>query len=353
MTRGRSDGPARRASGGTPAARGTSVAIVGAGPCGLAAAIALQQAGLRTIVYDRSCVVSSIASYPTYMTFFSTAEKISIGGLPFVTAGEKPTRREALAYYRMVVQYFGVRLRLYEHVIDIARAGEHYIVRSETARGSAEAAYDAIVIATGYFGTPNMLDVPGETLPHVTHVYREGHESFRREVIVVGGGNSAVDAALDLYRCGAKVTIVHFAEGLDPNVKPWVLPDIRNRLADGSIGARWQSRVTRIDIDSVAIDGPAGPEQLRADRVYLMTGFTPNSTLLRELGVSIDAATGVPWHDRATMETNVERVFIAGVLASGYDANKVFIENGRGHGTLIAQRLLAVRPAAAGSQVAQ
>jgi thioredoxin reductase (NADPH) len=324
----------------------TSVAVIGAGPCGLATAIALKEAGARPVVYDRSCLVSSIASYPTYVTFFSTAEKISIGGLPFVTAGDKPTRREALAYYRTAVQYFGLLLRLYEPVREIVRAGEHFVVRSETPRGLVEAPYDAIVVATGYFGNPNLLHVPGEALPHVSHVYREGHEAFRRDAVVVGGGNSAVDAALDLWRCGAKVTVVHFRDRLDPNVKPWVLPDITNRLTDGSITAHWNSRVTRIEVDAVLLEGPAGPERLHADRVYLMTGFTPDTTLLRELGVTIDPNTGIPAHDRSTMETDVKRVFIGGVLASGNDANKVFIENGRGHGALIARRLVAPRPVA-------
>jgi len=342
----------RRGSGGSVMARASgasiaSVAVIGAGPCGLGAAIALKQAGIRAVVYDRSCVTSSIASYPTYMTFFSTAEKISIGGLPFVTAGEKPTRREALAYYRMVVQYFNLVLRLYEPVLGIVRDGEHYVVRSRTPRGEVETPFEAVVVATGYFGTPNLLNVPGESLPHVTHLYHEGHDAFRRDVVVVGGGNSAVDAALDLWRCGAKVTLVHFRERLDENVKPWVLPDITNRLADGSITPVWSSRVTRIEADTLAIDGASGPQSLRANHVYVMTGFTPSTVLLQQLGVSIDAETGIPAHDRSTMETDVDRVFVAGVLASGNDANKVFIENGRGHGALIARRLGAGRPVAA------
>ena len=238
-----------------------------------------------------------------------------------------------------MVQYFGLVLRLYEPVTDAIWAGEHCIIHSHTPRGPVETPFDAVVIATGYFGTPNMLHVPGENLPQVAHVYREGHESFRRDVVVVGGGNSAVDAALDLWRCGAKVTLVHFRDRLDENVKPWVLPDITNRLAEGSIGARWNSRVTRIEVDSITVQSDAGPDRLSANQVFSMTGFTPNSTLLQQLGVRIDAATGIPAHDRTTMETDVDRVFIAGVLAAGYDANKVFIENGRGHGELIARHL--------------
>ena len=320
------------------------VAVIGAGPCGLAAAIALQKAGARPVVYDRGPVVSSVASYPLYMTFFSTAEKISIGGLPFVTGGDKPTRREALAYYRMVAQHYALPLRQYEPVLGIRAEGERFVVRSEPyGRPPVEEAYDAVVIATGYFGTPNTLDVPGESLPHVTHIYREGHEAFRQDAVVVGGGNSAVDAALDLYRSGARVTVVHFLDKFDPNVKPWILPDMQNRVAEGSIGVRWKSRVTRIEPTAVMVRGPDGAEhRLDAQHVYIMTGFTPSSTLLRQLGVEIDPETGVPAHDSATMETNVPGVFIAGVLASGYDANKIFIENGRNHGERIVQRLASL-----------
>jgi thioredoxin reductase (NADPH) len=285
--------------------------------------------------------VSSVASYPLYMTFFSTAEKISIGGLPFVTGGEKPTRREALAYYRMVAQHYALTIRQYEPVTDVRAEGERFVVRSEPyGRPVVEEPYDALVIATGYFGTPNTLDVPGEDLPHVTHLYREGHEAFRQDVVVVGGGNSAVDAALDLYRCGARVTVVHFLDKFDPNVKPWILPDMQNRVAEGSIAVRWKSRVTRIEPTAVLVRGTDGAEhRIDAQHVYVMTGFTPSSTLLRQVGVEIDTVTGIPSHDPATMETNVPGVFVAGVLASGYDANKIFIENGRNHGDRIIQRL--------------
>jgi thioredoxin reductase (NADPH) len=317
-----------------------SLAIIGAGPCGLAAGIALQRAGYRATIYDRSCVCSSIASYPLYTQFFSTAEKLSIGNIPFTTGGDKPTRRDALGYYRAIVQHFNLQVRQYEPVVDIRSEVPQFVVTSERrAEGAVETPYDAIVVATGYFGTPNLLDVPGEALPHVTHLYREGHEAFRQDAVVIGGGNSAVDAALDLYRCGSRVTVVHFADHFDSNVKPWILPDMLNRVKDGSIHVRWNARVTRIDLETLDIETPSGIERLPAQHVYPMTGFTPSVTLLRRLGVSIDDATGIPKHDSATMQTNVPGVFIAGVLASGYDANKIFIENGRNHGDHIAQCL--------------
>ena len=320
--------------------RETDVAIVGAGPCGLAAAIAMKAAGLDALVLDAGCVVSSIVGYPTYMTFFSTAEKLAIGGLPFVVAAEKPTRRDALAYYRAVVEHFDLDVRQYERVHSVERGGRGFVLCSRRRDGSEHATEArAVVIATGYFGTPNRLGVPGEELPHVTHVFRDGHEAFQQDAVVVGGGNSAVEVALELYRARARVTLVHFATVLDRGVKPWVLPDITNRIAEGAIAVRWSSRVTAIEPTAVMLQSEAGTERLRADLVYLMTGYTPASELLSRLGVRIDGDTGIPAHDPATMETDVPGVFIAGVLAAGYDANKIFIENGRDHGGRIASIL--------------
>src|SRR5512147_1470581 len=320
------------------------VAIVGAGPCGLAAGIAMKRAGLAAAVFDRSCIVSGIAGYPTYMTFFSTAEKLAIGDIPFVVATDKPTRRDALAYYRAVAEHYDLDVRQYQDVAAVERTEDGFLLRSRDVHGrERETLADALVVATGYFGHPNRLGVPGEDLPHVTHLFHEGHGSWRRDVVVVGGGNSAAEAALDLYRAGARVTIVHFLPTLDQNIKPWVRPDLTNRIKEGSIAARFEARVRAIDPEAVVIDTPRGIDRVPAEHVYLMLGYQPNTRLLQELGVPIDPATGIPAHDRATMETSVPGVFIAGVIASGYDANKTFIENGRHHGDLIAARL-AGRP---------
>lgn len=322
-----------------PEVERVDVVVVGAGPCGLAAAIALGRVGLRAVVLERGCLVSGIYGYPTFMTFFSTAERLSIGGVPFPVATEKPTRRDALAYYRTVARHFALDVRQYETVERIER-GDGFRIHSRTRAGRARlTAAGAVVVATGYFGHPNRLGVPGEELPHVTHLFREGHEAFDLPVVVVGGGNSAVDAALDLYRAGARVTLVHFGPTLDRNIKPWVLPDITNRIAEGSIAARFESRVAAITPEEVVLTTPRGEERVPAEQVYPMLGYQPNAGLLVQLGVPIDPATGVPSHDPATMETAVPGVFIAGVLASGYDANKTFIENGRNHGELIAAAL--------------
>jgi bacillithiol disulfide reductase len=315
--------------------------IVGGGPCGLAAAISAQRAGLVPLVIEGAAVVSTITHYPTYVRFFSTAEKLSLGDLPFIVATEKPTRRDALAYYRAVVRHFRIPLRQYERVTAIERDGDGFVVQSDSrSRGERRTHAKAVVVATGYFGSPNYLHVPGEDLLHVSHVYREGHEAFDQDVVVVGGGNSAAEAALDLWRSGARVTLVHFGPTFDKKIKPWVLPDFVNREKEGSIAARWDSRVTSIERNAVLITSPRGEERLKADLVYVMTGFAPNTDLLRAAGVPIDPVTGIPAHDPETLETSVPNLFIAGVVVAGFDANKVFIENGRYHGDKIVARIL-------------
>jgi thioredoxin reductase (NADPH) len=315
--------------------------IVGGGPCGLAAAITAKRAGLKTVVVEGEVVVSTIAHYPTYVRFFSTAEKLSLGDMPFVIATEKPARRDALAYYRAVVKHFDISVRQYERVTAIEKTDDGFVVRSMPRSGEERVTTArSVIVATGYFGSPNYLRVPGEDLPHVKHVYREGHEAFDQDVVVVGGGNSAAEAALDLWRSGARVTLVHFGPTFDKKIKPWVLPDLTNRMTEGSISARWDARVTRIERDAVVISSDAGEERLPATFVYVMTGFAPQMDLLRAANVPIDVTTGIPAHDPATLETTVPGLFIAGVVVAGYDANKVFIENGRYHGDKIVARIL-------------
>lgn len=320
--------------------------IVGGGPCGLAAAISAQRAGLKPLVLEAQVICSTIAQYPTYVRFFSTAERLSLADIPFVVATEKPTRRDGLAYYRSVVRHFQVPLRQYERVTQIdAQRGGPFVVHSRTAAGTElQTRATSVVIATGYFGSPNKIRVPGEELPHVSHAYREGHEAFLQSVVVVGGGNSAAEAALDLWRSGAKVTLVHFGPTFDKKIKPWVLPDFENRVKEGSIAVRWNSRVTRIEADTVSIKTEEKIERLAATRVYLMTGFAPDLDLLRQVGVPIDEKTGIPKHDPVSLETAIPGIFIAGVVVAGYDANKVFIENGRYHGDKIVARILGQTP---------
>ena len=327
------------------------VVIVGAGPCGLACAIAAQRAGLSAVVIDRGAIVSGIASYPTYMNFFSTAERLSIGGIPFIVATEKPTRRDALAYYRGVATHFDLDVRQYETVLDLvptesegttASRPSRWTVHTERRSGVAMQYHaHAVVVATGYFGRPNTLGVPGETLPHVRHGYTEGHYAWHESVVIIGGGNSAVDAALDMYRAGGRVTMVHFLAELDAKIKPWVRPEILARIADGSIGVHYSSRVVAIEPERVVLTGPDGEQRIAATQVYAMTGYLPETGLLERAMVPIDPVTGIPAHDPATMATTVPGLYLAGVIASGFDANKIFIENGRDHGDRIAASILA------------
>jgi thioredoxin reductase (NADPH) len=315
--------------------------IVGAGPCGLAAAISAQRAGLSARVFDAASIVSTIMQYPYYVSFFSTAEKLSLGNVPFVVSTEKPSRRDGLAYYRAIVRHFGLDVRQYERVVSLERADDAWTVHTETSEGASQVTRARfVIVATGYFGSPNYLKVPGESLPHVKHVYREGHEAFAQDVVVVGGGNSAAEAALDLWRAGARVTLVHFGPDFDKRIKPWVLPDFQNRVKEGVIATQWNSRVVRIDPGVVVVRSPLGEADLAARFVYVMTGFAPNLDLLRDAGVPIDATTGIPAHNPETLETVIEGLFIAGVVVAGYDANRVFIENGRFHGDKIVAHLL-------------
>lgn len=312
------------------------LAVIGAGPCGLGVGVAARQGGVGCTLFEKANVVSAITRYPTHMTFFSTAERLELGGVPFISQADKPNRREALRYYQRIAAEFELDIRQYEEVVAVTGAAGDFEIRTldKSGRGSAYHARN-VVVATGYLDTPVLLGVPGEELPHVFHYYKEGSPYFDQDCVVIGAGNSAVDVALDLYRWGARVTLVHFADTLDPGVKPWILPDISNRIKNDEIHARWNTRVTEILPQSVVLETSAGRAELKADWVFAMTGYRPDPRLLRSLGAMVDDATGIPQHDPATMQTNIPGVYIAGVIAAGLNANKIFIENGREHGPRI------------------
>ncbi|MGH7627839.1 MAG: YpdA family putative bacillithiol disulfide reductase [Gemmatimonadales bacterium] len=326
----------------------TSLVVIGAGPCGLAVGIAAKQAELPCILLERRNIVSTIERYPLAMTFFSTPERIEIGAVPFVSSHEKPTRRDGLIYYRRVAEHYRLDIRPAENVTAVTRLPDGGF-RLDVRRPHDETAYaaPAVVFATGYFDNPNLLNIPGEDLPHVEHYFTEGHRYWRRRVIVIGAGNSSVDAALECWRAGAEVTIVHFGESLDRSVKPWVLPDITNRIREGSIAVRWRSRVRAITPTQVEIttDGRTEADRLPAEAVLAMTGYHADTAILRRLGVPVDPDSGIPAHDERTMATPVPGCYLAGVIASGNDANRLFIENARGHGELIVRDLLERRRA--------
>jgi thioredoxin reductase (NADPH) len=344
--------------------------VVGAGPCGLAVGVAARMAGIECVLLDRGTIVHTLERFPLNMTFFSTPERIEIGDVPFTTVNDKPTRRDGLVYYRRVAEHFGLDVRTGAEVLDLRRLGggrpgdgpapdapgveapRFDVPRFEALvrRRSGEELHfraHAVVLATGYFDWPNCLGVPGEELPHVTHYFTEGHHYWRQRVVVVGAGNSAVDAALECWRAGAQVTLVHFDEEFDRSVKAWVLPDIVNRVKEGSVTVRWRSRVTAIAPDAVEVldEATGRRETLAADAVLAMTGYHADTTMLRRLGVPVDPVTGIAAHDEATMMTPVPGCYLAGVIASGNDANRLFIENTRHHGELIVRHLLeAGRP---------
>ncbi len=321
------------------------LAVVGAGPCGLSAAVAAAQAGLTAAVFDKGCLARSITLYPTYATFFSTAERLEIGGMPFITPGDKPTRADALKYYRRVAVEYELDVRQYQEVLSVAGAKDGFILETRVHGRERQVRARNVVVATGYAGQPNLTGIPGEDLPKVHHYFTEAHPYFDQDVVVIGAGNSAVEAALDCYRAGARVTLIHFLDRLDSGVKPWILPDIENRLKNGEIRGLWNTRVTEILPDRVRIrDEATGTEsELRNDFVLAMTGYLPDPTLLAGAGVTIDPETGIPVHDPETMETDVAGVFIAGVLAGGNRPDKVFIEDGRHHGPLAVREILRVR----------
>ncbi len=319
------------------------IAVVGAGPSGLAVAIAAGQAGLLCEVLEKGVLVNSIFHFPAHMTFFTTPDLLEIGGLPFVTPYDKPTRDEGLKYYRRVTETYALRVRLREEVLGVrpqaGPAGERLAVTTRTRDGDRVRAARNVVFATGYYDTPNLLGVPGEDLPHVTHYYDEPHPFWRRRVVVVGGKNSAAIAALELHRAGAEVTLVHRGPGLSDSIKYWIKPDIENRIKEGSIPARLGTCVAEIRPASVVLSSAAGTEEVPADHVFLLTGYHPDPRLLVDAGVRVDPATLVPEHDPATLETNVPGIFVAGALASGRFTSRIFIENGRFHGETIVARV--------------
>jgi bacillithiol disulfide reductase len=318
--------------------------IVGAGPSGLATAISARQAGLTCEVIEKGVLANSIYHFPVNMVFFTTPELLEIGGVPLVSPYEKPTRLEALRYYRRVTDTFDLPVTFGETVLGMTREkddrGQVLVVRTRGKAGHAERRARAVVLAIGYYDHPNRLNIPGEDLPHVSHYYTDAHACYRQRVVVVGGKNSAAETALELHRAGAKVTLVHRRGALGSSIKYWVKPDIENRIAEGSIASRFESRILEITPDAVTIERHGVKESLPADRVFLMSGYHADFELLTACGLEIDPATHVPQHDPSTLEsTSVPNVFFAGGVLAGKDTAPIFIENGRFHGERIVKVL--------------
>ena len=315
---------------------------VGAGPTGLACAIEAKRAGMRPLVIDKGCLCNSLYHYPVNMVFFTTPELLEIGDLPLTCATEKPTRTDALKYYRKCVEHYALDLRLGHRVERVEGSDGRFVVHTKDGQGVvAQFAAKKIAVATGYYDLPNYLRIPGEDLPHVSHYYTEPHPFWRQNVVIIGGKNSAAEAALDLYRSGANVTMVHRRAELGSTIKYWVRPDIENRIKMGQIQALFETEVQRIEPGCVIISNRAGETSVPADQVFALTGYHPDFEFLRSLGISLDPQTNRPSMNPQTHESNIPGIYVAGVVIGGNHTSEIFIENGRFHGKQIATALAA------------
>jgi thioredoxin reductase (NADPH) len=317
------------------------VLVIGAGPTGLACAIDAQKEGLRVILVDKGCLCNSLFHYPAHMTFFTTPELLEIGNMPFSSPNQKPTRSEALEYYRKVSEHYSLDVRQYHHVDRVSGADGDFTVHTTDRFGRAQDfRAKKLIVSTGYYDLPNYLGIPGEDLNKVHHYYDEPHPYFGLNVLVIGGKNSAAIAALDLWRHGAKVTLVHRGQAMHRHVKYWILPDITNRIANGEITAHFASTVKQIAEDTVTLNTPQGELTVANDFVFALTGYHPDFDFLERMGVTLDQDNSrCPVCNAATLESNVKGIYMAGVVVAGERTNEIFIENGRFHGALIARDL--------------
>jgi thioredoxin reductase (NADPH) len=329
------------------------VVIIGAGPAGLATAIAATQNGLDHLVIEKGALVNSLLHYPTEMVFFTTPELMEVGGMPFTSPNDKPTRLEALRYYRRVADVYKLRIAFDERVVAISPENgiapvrlaqgvrASFTVDSLSARGVRRSVHArSVVIATGAYDIVNRIGVPGEDMPHVSHYYTQPHPFFRKRVVIVGGKNSAAEAALDLFRAGASVTLVHRRAALGDSIKYWVRPDIENRIKEGSVAARFETSVREIRPTEIVVEKNGLQEALPADAVFLLTGYGSDTTLLRAAGVELNPETCGPVFDDKTFETNVPGIYVAGAMVAGIQSGKVFIENGRFHGEQVIKAIV-------------
>jgi bacillithiol disulfide reductase len=317
------------------------VVVIGAGPTGLACGIDVKRAGLTVTNIDKGCLVNSLFNYPSNMTFFTTPELLEIGDLPFSSPNQKPTRQEALEYYRKCAEHYQLDIRQYEPVLQVEGNDNQFAVYTTNLHGH-QRAYRArkLILATGYYDRPNYMNVPGEELPKVMHYYREPHPFFGLNVLVIGGKNSAAIAALELWRHGALVTLVHRGPGIGNSVKYWIKPDIENRIKAGQVQAYFDTRVREITLEHVVLDTPHGEVTLPNDYVFALTGYHPDFEFLRRLGIKLSGeADRRPVVDPQTLESNVPGIYLAGVIVAGMRTSEIFIENGRFHGQLIAADL--------------
>jgi thioredoxin reductase (NADPH) len=311
------------------------VIIVGGGPCGLAAAIAFQEIGKNALIIEKGNIANALYHYPTHQTFFSTSEKLEIGNVPFMTEEYKPKRNQALVYYREVAKRKQLRIHSYEKVLEVNKLTDIFEVVTD--KNTYFSKY--VVIATGYYDNPNKLNIPGENLEKVSHYFKEAHPFFDLDVCVIGGKNSSVDATLELVKAGARVTVLYRGDNYSPSIKPWILPEFDSLIRTGIVKMEFNAHVMEITEKEVRYSVKGEEKRIKNDHVFAMIGYHPDHTFLKKMGVTIDEETGRPSFNSETMETNVEGIFIAGVIAAGNNANEIFIENGRFHGELVAKAI--------------
>ncbi|WP_423798967.1 YpdA family putative bacillithiol disulfide reductase [Neobacillus sp. SAB-20_R2A] len=312
------------------------VIIIGGGPCGMAAAIALQEIGKSPLIIEKGNIVNSLYNYPTHQTFFSTSEKLEIGDVAFLTENYKPKRNQALVYYREVAKRKKLRINPFEKVTQVRKNNQLFTVVTE--KNTYRANY--VVIATGYYDNPNFMKVPGEDLPKVFHYFKEAHPYFDQDVCVIGGKNSSVDASIELVKAGARVTVLYRGNEYSPSIKPWILPEFEALVRNGVIHMEFNANLKEITENEVIYVKEGQEKTIKNDFVFAMTGYHPDHQFIKNMGVIIDQESGRPIFNSETMETNVEGIYIAGVLAAGNNANEIFIENGRFHGGQIAGSIL-------------
>jgi len=317
------------------------VLVIGAGPTGLACAIEVQKAGFSVVLVDKGCVCNSLFHYPSHMTFFTTPELLEIGNIPFPSPNPKPSRNEALQYYRLVAAHYKLDVRQYERVERVDGADGAFTVHTEDRFGRPGALRTRkLIVSSGYYDLPNYMGIPGEKLSKVFHYYNDPHPYFDMDVVVIGGKNSAAIAALELWRSGARVTVVYRGAGVQPHVKYWIKPDLENRIKNGEIKAYFHANAVEITPDAVVIETPEGQKTIKNDFVFAMTGYHPDFSFLESMGVRFEGPDKLPVCNAETLESNVRGIYLAGVIVAGSRTNEIFIENGRFHGGQIARALL-------------
>lgn len=318
-----------------------SVIVIGGGPCGMSCAIELQKYGINPLIIEKESIVSTIYNFPTHQTFFSSSEKLEIGEVAFITDKQKPVRNQALAYYRTVAERMQLRVNTYEKVLQVKQEDKYFVISTKK---NNEEKYkyhaDHVIIATGYYDQPNYMNIPGESQNKVMHYFKEAHPYYNKNIAVIGGKNSAIDTTLELHKAGANVTVFYRGSEYSKSIKPWILPEFDALVSKGIVPMKFNSQITKITTNYIYYTVDNVEYSIKNDFVFAMTGYRPDLKFLKEAGILINEHNGTPHYNQDTLETNIPGIFVAGVVAAGYNNNEIFIENGRFHGQAIARKIM-------------